>query len=114
MQIRIPHIRLTLADALRRCGYGFERGHQASQEVSATRQLARADFPRMHIYAKFVRSADGTGNDLLINLHLDQKKPSYGSHTAHSGEYEGPLIDQEIKRIQTIFIKEAQGDARDE
>lgn len=106
MQIRIPHIQLSLADALRRCGYGFEREHSASQEVSATRQFARGDFPRLHIYAKFVRSADGAGNDLLINLHLDQKKPSYGRHTAHSGEYEGPLIDEELKRIQNILIHE--------
>src|SRR3989338_6574661 len=99
MQIRIPHIQLSLADALRRCGYGFERQHTESQEVSATRQLARADFPRLHIYAKFVRSKDNAGNDLLINLHLDQKKPSYGNQTAHSGEYEGPILDEEVKRV---------------
>lgn len=103
MQIRVQNIRMSLADALRRCGYGFERQHPSSAEVSAARKMARGDFPRFHIYAKM-----SNDRELIINLHLDQKRPSYGHHTAHSGEYDGPLIDEELKRVQNIITKESQ------
>jgi len=36
----------------------------------------------------------------VFNLHLDQKRPSYGGGThAHSGEYEGEIIRGEIQRL---------------
>ena len=44
--------------------------------------------------------------DLILNLHLDQKRPSYEGATAHSGEYEGKIIEDEIERIKQILKKE--------
>ena len=78
---------------LRRCGYGQVR----TREVSYTKRLSGAEYPRFHAYIE--ESSDG----FTVNLHIDQKKPSYGSNTAHSGEYEGELVEREADRIkQTI------------
>jgi len=52
-------------------------------------------YPRFHIYIK-----EGKDN-YLINLHLDQKRPSYGKYTAHSGEYNSETVKIEAKRIMS-------------
>ncbi|MCH7552279.1 hypothetical protein IIB49_02720, partial [Patescibacteria group bacterium] len=53
-------------------------------------------YPRFHIYAK---EQEDTAS---LNIHLDQKQPSYEGSSAHSGEYEGSLIEQEVERIQSL------------
>ena len=40
---------------------------------------------------------------LFFNLHLDQKKPSYSGSSAHSGEYDGEIIEKEVERIKGIL-----------
>ena len=65
-------------------------------ELAFVRPLDR-DYPRFHLYT---REVDGV---LALNLHLDQKRPTYGGHTAHSGEYEGELVSGEARRIMSIF-----------
>jgi len=77
---------------LRRCGYA-EFNDYNSGKTSYTRRFGSDFYPRFHIYVKDVEGKD------IINLHLDQKKPSYAGSTAHSGEYDGPLIEQEARRI---------------
>ncbi len=57
----------------------------------------RGGYPRFHL---FIKQED---NNLLFNLHLDQKKPSYKGSSAHSGEYEGELIEKEKERILGIM-----------
>ena len=70
------------------------------KELNCVRPLRGADYPRFHVY--LVEKPD----ILTFNLHLDQKKPSYGNETMHSGEYEGEIIKQEAQRIQDyIFDK---------
>lgn len=54
-------------------------------------------YPRFHLY---VRSRHG---ELIFNLHLDQKQPSYEGSTAHSGEYDGELVLREAARIKNIL-----------
>lgn len=98
MKIIIENINENLASALRRCGYHFEREHQNSREVSAARALARGGFPRFHAYAKF------NGRNMQINLHIDQKRPSYKGTRAHTGEYEGSIIEEEARRIKSILL----------
>ena len=39
----------------------------------------------------------------MFNLHLDQKKPTYEGHVAHSGEYDGELVEEEAERIRRIL-----------
>ena len=76
---------------LRRAGYGEKPGYQG--QMSYTRRLGGGNYPRFHIYF------DAYQNGFQINLHLDQKQPSYGDNHAHSGEYEGKLVAQEGTRI---------------
>ncbi|MEK9155066.1 MAG: hypothetical protein AAB839_00270 [Patescibacteria group bacterium] len=52
-------------------------------------------YPRFHLYVA------GKGDEVTFNLHLDQKKPSYGVGHAHSGEYEGSTIEREMRRIDS-------------
>jgi len=97
MKIVIKNINENLASALRKCGYHFERQHADTNELSAARTLGAGGFPRFHCYAKLV------GKDMHINLHLDQKRPSYSGSSAHGGEYEGEVVEQEGQRIKSIL-----------
>ncbi|MFA7169276.1 MAG: hypothetical protein WC178_00260 [Candidatus Paceibacterota bacterium] len=60
---------------------------------SYVRQLASGGYPRFHIYI------DDLEEKFVLNLHLDQKRPSYGKETAHSGDYEGGPVEKEADRI---------------
>ncbi len=64
---------------------------------SYVRTLAAHGFPRFHIYI------NETEDQYILNLHLDQKKPSYGKETAHSGEYDGAIVEQEATRIKSLI-----------
>lgn len=78
---------------MRSCGYAFDR--EVGAEASCMRRIAGHDYPRYHAYVK----KDGT--TLIINLHIDQKKPSYGgADHAHNGEYDGDLVEREADRIR--------------
>jgi len=68
-------------------------------EFEMARPIAGRGYPRFHIYARENKEKD----IIFLNLHLDQKKPSYGDFSAHSGEYEGPVVEQEVARIKQIL-----------
>jgi len=105
MKIIIENINENLASALRRCGYHFEKQSQDSGEISAARDLGLSGFPRFHVYAKMINSPASSGLiKMEINLHFDQKKPSYRGSRAHSGEYDGELIEEEARRIKSILV----------
>ena len=86
---------------------------QKAGEFSMVRKLARNDYPRFHLYIKEIASSaapagaaprnDGAGKTLNFSLHLDQKKPSYEGQTGHSGDYDGPVVENEAERIKTIL-----------
>ena len=107
MKIIIENIKENPANALRRAGYHFERRHEDTGEISAARSFGAGGFPKFHTYAQLVPSTGSrqAGENLLINLHLDQKRPSYSGTSAHGGEYEGKLLDQEAERIKSILQK---------
>lgn len=77
---------------MRRCRY-----HPLKD--SYVRPLSAGDYPRFHLYIK------NKGEEYIFNLHLDQKKKSYGKETAHSGEYGGKLIEEEVERIKNLIEK---------
>lgn len=81
----------------RRIGYIPQKTTE-SGESAFIRPIQR-DFPRFHLYVK-----EGV-EEFTFNLHLDQKKPSYGRETAHSGEYDGELVTEESKRIIYLLSK---------
>jgi translation elongation factor EF-4 len=39
-------------------------------------------------------------DNYVFNLHLDQKKASYAGHNAHSGEYEGEVVNDALEKIK--------------
>ena len=67
------------------------------EQINMVRKLTGQNYPRFHVYLK------QQGLDFIFSLHLDQKKPSYAGAHAHSGEYFGPLIDEEAERIKDIL-----------
>lgn len=80
---------------LKRCGYD-QQVSPRTQQISYVRLFGRTGYPRFHCYV-YVR-----GDEFEINLHLDQKAPTYGTHTAHSGEYEGAIVETEGNRIRHV------------
>ena len=66
-------------------------------ELVCVRYLGTSGYPRFHLYIKENKE------ELVLNLHLDQKKPSYSGSPAHSGEYEGEVVEKEAERIKKIL-----------
>lgn len=96
MKIEIKNIKDNSVSLLRRAGYVFQRKEGAGW--SFVRPLASAGYPRFHMYAGL------NGMDLIINIHLDQKKETYGSGTRHHGEYEDEgALKVEVERIKNII-----------
>jgi len=81
-------------DIMRRVGYGeiVDRKHNT---ISYAQRLSSERYPRFHVYV------DEIENGIRINIHIDQKAASYEGQKAHSGEYEGPKLVEELKRIQS-------------
>lgn len=66
---------------------------------SYVRVLGSGGYPRFHVYI------DEAEDRYTLNLHLDQKRPSYGRETAHSGDYDGKVVEDEADRIVDISYK---------
>lgn len=84
-------------NVLRRAGYGLIGQDQNTGEISFAKRAGGGDYPRFHAYVK-----KETGI-IIINLHLDQKKPSYSGSHAHNAEYEGEILDKEAERIKSAL-----------
>jgi len=85
---------------MRSCGYSLERAE--GNELSFMRRTSGGEYPRLHAYTHT------EGSVLVINLHLDQKKPSYEGSRTHSGEYDGELIETETERIKSLAASRAE------
>lgn len=99
MQITVENPKENIVNYLRKCGYHFERHHAETDEVSAARDLGVGGFPRFHCYAKYDEN-----KNIVINLHLDQKRPSYKGTRAHGGEYSGKIVEDEAERIKHVLL----------
>ncbi len=87
----------TIYNFMRKAGYFSLAGNQET-ELNYIRPLAgRSGYPRFHLYL------EKEGENWVFNLHLDQKKPTYEGTAAHSGEYEGEIVEKEAARIQQIL-----------
>jgi len=82
---------------MRKIGYHFLKKDEKSGELNFVHPIGGDAYPRFHIYLK------KEGEDLIFNLHLDQKRPIYKGTTAHSGEYSGEIVEKERKRIKKIL-----------
>lgn len=79
-------------------GYIFQR-ETSDNKVSFVRPLERGGYPRFHLYVKL------DGDNLVFDLHLDQKRPVYKTAHDHAAEYDGTLVENEADRIkQTLKV----------
>ncbi|MDP2704354.1 MAG: hypothetical protein Q8P01_03990 [bacterium] len=86
-----------LQTTMRRLGYK-PIGYSDRGELNCVRPIGR-DYPRFHAYIK------EDGDEYIFNIHLDQKRPSYGRETAHSGDYESDTVRDEVAYIQEQINK---------
>lgn len=80
---------------LRRAGYAYIRDRKTGKE-SFVRRLGNGFYPRLHMYF------DQNGENVIFNLHLDQKQASYEGSHMHSGEYDGEVVAGEIERLRSL------------
>lgn len=76
----------------RKIGY-----HPDRHNKSFSRRLDRNEFPRFHIYHKELLEG------LELSLHLDQKGACHQGQTAHSGDYQGEVLEAEKARIINLL-----------
>lgn len=78
---------------LRSAGYIYIESRQTGQG-SFSRPLGNGHYPRFHIYV------NEDEHQITFNIHLDQKQASYEGTSAHSGEYDGEIVAQEVQRLR--------------
>ena len=97
MKIVFKNPKNTPLNLMRQAGYSFERKDPKTEEESFVRHLSTEEYPKIHAFIK------KQGEEIIINLHLDQKKPSYPGSYAHAAEYESEILEKEAKNIREIF-----------
>ncbi len=86
-----------IKNLMRRLGY-FENYDRKTNQISYIKRLSREGFyPRFHVYV------DENQTGRTINLHLDQKKPSYAGASAHNAEYDSDVVRREGERMRGIL-----------
>ncbi len=94
---------------LRRAGYGYIRDRRSGQE-SFVRRFGAGFYPRLHMYF------EEKGEQIIFNLHLDQKQASYeGANHMHNADHEGPVVEAEIERLKkhiTHNMEQGTGDTQ--
>ncbi len=81
---------------LKKAGYKNIYDKKSGKD-SFVKQIHGVPYPRFHVYV------EEKNEDILFNIHLDQRKPIYNGSPAHGAEYENPAVEQEIQRIKTLI-----------
>ena len=97
MKFEVSLGRENIVGAMRRCGYVPDGQDEKTGELRFYRSIRGGRYPRFHIYCSV------SDEKAILNLHLDQKQPSYAGSSAHSGEYDGPLVEAETGRIKDLL-----------
>lgn len=97
MKFSVKNQKENIYNLMREIGYHFQKEDKEKGEFVFARPSR--GYPRFHIYLK------KENESLIFNLHLDQKKPIYEGAPAHSGEYEGEVVENEAERIKQILEK---------
>jgi hypothetical protein len=96
IEINKSQLNNSYAYLLQRAGYKYIIDRHTGKE-SFVRELSRTGYPRLHLYL------EENNDNIILNLHLDQKKPLYKGQTAHSGEYDGVVVEEEVNRLKVFF-----------
>ena len=104
MEFEIKNINKSINDLMRAIGYQ-PAYFQNEGEFSIIKKIGRNDYPRFHLYIKEANQTNeaNQAKSYVFNLHLDQKKPSYQGQTGHSGDYDGPVVENEAERIKRVL-----------
>lgn len=95
--IKATSLDSNIFNEMRSLGYHFLSRNDIDLEINFVRPLpGSGGYPRFHAYIKI----DPKDKELSFNLHLDQKRPIYKGTTAHSGEYDGELVEKEAERLK--------------
>jgi len=94
MRFQIPLSGKNIHTLMRQAGYA--PGFSQSSEEPAFQRPGGNTYPKFHVYAK---TENGSAR---LNLHLDQKRPSYGGTHAHAAEHDGPVVEAEAARIKEV------------
>ncbi|MBI2591080.1 MAG: hypothetical protein HYW34_00140 [Candidatus Brennerbacteria bacterium] len=97
MQFIIDKNRENIISIGRKIGYFLIKTSQEN-EFNFIRPIHGSNYPRFHLYII------EDGEKCMLNLHLDQKKPSYEGSHAHNGEYDGEIVEKEAERIKMILV----------
>jgi hypothetical protein len=98
MRLNFKNLKDTPLNLMRKAGYSFVGRDERTGEEGYQRRLSSGDYPKFHAFVK--REEDF----VFVNLHLDQKKPSYSGVHAHSGEYEeSEILEKEAEIIKKVF-----------
>ncbi|MDO8633390.1 MAG: hypothetical protein Q8O97_03040 [bacterium] len=85
-----------LLTILRRVGYA-PKLQTGTEEEEYAKSLNGNSYPRFHVYARVMSEE----RRAFLNLHLDQRQPSYQGTARHGGEYEGAQVEIEAQRIKS-------------
>lgn len=92
----IVETRETVVTIARAIGYAIiDAGDNG--EYNLVRKLTGNNYPRFHIYMR------QQGAKCNFSLHLDQKAPVYQGSHAHAGEYDSPVVMNEVDRIKSLL-----------
>lgn len=86
-----------LVKLIKRCGY-IEIKDRQTGETSFVHRVGPYFYPRFHLYIE-----KESPEEIILNLHLDQKRPSYSGCSAHSADYGGEVVEKEAEGIKKIF-----------
>lgn len=100
MKIKIEPLKENVLTIMRRAGYTFQKNEGSEQ--AWIRVLSSSGYPRFHIYSKQEKLS------LLLHIHLDHKKHTYGEDTRHHADYEESIpLQEEVARLLTSFGESA-------
>lgn len=98
MQIKFSKVQIPDPEKfILRCGYAKIIDRRAGK-TSFAKRIHRDFYPRYHVYIQLETDS------VIFNLHLDQKRPIYEGVTAHSGEYDGEVVEREGERIKSFVV----------
>jgi hypothetical protein len=86
---------VNIIDLFRQAGYSYRGTNNG--DMNFIKRVGIDEYPHYHIYVKDL------GEEIVLNLHLDQKAPSYEGAAKHNAEYEGELVEREMERIKDII-----------
>ncbi len=96
MKITIPKPPDGIRTRIMRAGY-HEHRDPYTGKMSFSHRLGSYHYPRFHLYI-----TEGA-TEVLLDLHLDQKQPSYAGSHMHAGEYDGDTVEREAERLKAFF-----------